>query len=136
MNTAAEVPMIPVPELLAVLTAMGGSDLHLMAGSPPFTRINGELTRLDQYPTLPPQAVREMVYAILPQKLRERFEEQLELDTSYSMPGTARFRVNVYQQRDSVGATFRLIPSVIKSVGELGLPPVVAELGPRPLPRR
>ena len=132
MNTVSEVPVIPVPELLAVLTTMGGSDLHLMAGSPPFVRIHGELVRLDQYPTLPPQTVREMVYAILPQKLRERFEERLELDTSYSLPGVARFRVNVYQQRDSVGATFRLIPSVIKSVDELGLPPVVAELARLP----
>ena len=131
MSAVRDVPdtrVIPVPELLDVLTSMGGSDLHLMAGSPPFVRIHGELVRLDQYPTLPPQTVREMVYAILPQKLRERFEEQLELDTSYSVPGTARFRVNVYLQRDSVGATFRSIPTVIKSVDELGLPPAVAEL--------
>ncbi len=128
MSVVPDTRVIPVPELLGVLTAMGGSDLHLMAGSPPFVRIHGELVRLDQYPTLPPQTVREMVYAILPQKLRERFEEQLELDTSYSVPGIARFRVNVYLQRDSVGATFRSIPTVIKSVDELGLPPAVAEL--------
>jgi twitching motility protein PilT len=128
MDGATEGSFVTVAELLAVVTEMGGSDLHLMAGSPPFVRIHGELERLDQYASLSSQTVREMVFAILPQKLRERFEEQLELDTSYSLPGTARFRVNVYQQRDSVGATFRLIPSVIKSVDELGLPPVVAEL--------
>ena len=87
MSVVPDTRVIPVPELLGVLTAMGGSDLHLMAGSPPFVRIHGELVRLDQYPTLPPQTVREMVYAILPQKLRERFEEQLELDTSYSVRG-------------------------------------------------
>jgi twitching motility protein PilT len=84
--------------------------------------------RLEQYPRLSPTEVRGMVYAILSNKVRERFEQDLELDTSYSLPDVARFRVNVYQQRDAIGATFRLIPSVIKTVEELGLPPVVAEL--------
>jgi twitching motility protein PilT len=132
VSTPPEEAGPPVPELLNILIQMGGSDLHLMAGSPPFVRINGELQRLDQYLKLSPIALRGMVYAILPQKVRERFEQDLELDTSYSLPGVARFRVNVYQQRDSVGATFRLIPSVIKTVEELGLPPVVAELARLP----
>src|SRR5207344_1656528 len=65
---------------------------------------------------------------ILPQKLRERFEQELELDMSYSLPGKARFRVNVYMQRDSVGAAFRVIPFEIKDIDTLGLPPVVADL--------
>ncbi len=119
---------IPVRDPLSELILIGGSDLHLMAGSPPFVRLNGELKALDQYPKLTPRALRSMMYSILPQKLRERFEQELELDTAYSLPGRARFRVNVYQQRDSIGAAFRLIPSAIKSVEELGLPPVVAEL--------
>jgi twitching motility protein PilT len=69
-----------------------------------------------------------MIYAILPQKLRERFEQELELDMSYSLPGKARFRVNAYFQRDSVGAAFRLIPYEIKSIDALNLPGVVADL--------
>ena len=117
-----------ITELLRVAIDRGGSDLHLMAGSAPFIRLHGDLVRLDEYPVLTRETLRTMVYGILPDKLRERFEQDLELDTSYSLPGRARFRVNVYQQRDSLGAVFRLIPSEIKSVEQLGLPPVVAEL--------
>src|ERR671936_1170294 len=69
-----------------------------------------------------------MVYAVLPQKLRERFEQELELDMSYSLPGRSRFRVNVFQQRDALGAVFRVIPFEIKGVEELGLPSVVSDL--------
>jgi twitching motility protein PilT len=69
-----------------------------------------------------------MVYAILPQKLRERFEQELELDMSYSLPGRSRFRVNVFQQRDALGAVFRQIPFEIKSIDDLGLPSVVSDL--------
>jgi len=117
-----------VAELLDVVIDRGGSDLHLMAGSAPFIRLHGDLVLLDGYPVLTRDNLRMMVYGILREKLRERFEQDLELDTSFALPGRARFRVNVYQQRDSVGAVFRLIPSQIKSVEELGLPAVAAEL--------
>jgi twitching motility protein PilT len=69
-----------------------------------------------------------MIYAILPQKMREKLEQELELDMSYALPGKSRFRVNVYFQRDSLGAAFRLIPYEIKSVDDLGLPAVVTDL--------
>jgi twitching motility protein PilT len=119
---------VPIPELLGVLLDLDGSDLHLTAGVPPVVRINGDLQHVDQYPRLTPRALQGMIYAILPQKLRERFEQELELDMSYSLPGRARFRVNVYMQRDSVGAAFRVIPFEIKGIDELGLPGVVADL--------
>jgi twitching motility protein PilT len=119
---------IPVPELLTALLEVGGSDLHLTAGTPPTVRVHGELERLEKYPELTPRALQGMIYAILPQKLRERFEQELELDMSYSLPGQARFRVNVYQQRDALGAAFRLIPFEIKKLDDLGLPGVVADL--------
>jgi twitching motility protein PilT len=90
--------------------------------------VHGDLERLEEYPPLSPRALQGMIYAILPQKLRERFEQELELDMSYSLPGRARFRVNVFMQRDAVGAVFRVIPFEIKSVDELGLPPVVVDL--------
>ena len=93
---------IPVPELLGALLEKGGSDLHLTAGSPPMVRVHGELEPAGEYPILTPRALQGMVYAILPQKLRERFEQELELDMSYSLPGRSRFRVNVFQQRDAV----------------------------------
>jgi len=128
MQPDQEDVQIPVPELLVALLEIGGSDLHLTAGTPPVVRVNGDLERLDKYPSLTPRALQGMIYAILPQKLRERFEQELELDMSYSLPGQARFRVNVYQQRDALGAAFRLIPFEIKKLDELGLPGVVADL--------
>src|SRR6187455_759629 len=119
---------VPIPELLGKLLEAKGSDLHLTAGTPPTVRVHGELERLSEYPILTPRALQGMIYAILPQKMRERFEQELELDMSYSLPGRARFRVNVYMQRDAVGAVFRVIPFEIKGLDELGLPPVCADL--------
>ncbi len=71
---------------------------------------------------LEPEGLRRMIYAILTQKQRERLEQDLELDASYSLPGKARFRVNVYFQRESIGAAFRFIPFRIRTLEELGLP--------------
>src|ERR671931_1782303 len=118
---------VPIPELLDVVLTRGASDLHLTTGSPPVIRLHGDLVPLTNYPELSAQGLRSMVYAILPQRRREELEQELELDMSYSLPGKARFRVNVYFQRDSIGAAFRLIPFEIKSVEALGLPSVVQE---------
>ena len=123
---------IPVPELLEIVLERGASDLHLTAGAPPTIRLHGDLIRLTDYPVLAPRALQGMIYAILPQKMRERLEGELELDMSYALPGKARFRVNVYYQRDSIGAAFRLIPYEIKSLDSLGLPSVVADLARYP----
>jgi twitching motility protein PilT len=127
-----QVGQIAVSELLEVVLDQGASDLHLTAGAPPTIRLHGDLVRLDNYPLLNPRTLQGMIYAILPQKLRERLEQELELDMSYSLPGKARFRVNVYFQRDSLGAAFRLIPYEIKTVDSLGLPSVVADLARYP----
>src|SRR3989337_724 len=123
---------IPVPELREVMLERGPSDLHLAVGPPPTIRLHGDLIRLEEYPVLEPRGLQGMIYAILPQKMRERLEQELELDMSYSLPGRARFRVNVYFQRDSLGAAFRLIPYEIKSIEELTLPSVVADLARYP----
>src|ERR671930_1643888 len=118
---------VPIPELLELVLNRGASDLHLTSGSPPVLRLHGDLVPMTEYPALSAQGLRSMIYAILPQRRREELEQELELDMSYSLPGKARFRVNVYFQRDSIGAAFRLIPFEIKSVDDLGLPPVVTE---------
>jgi len=123
---------VPVPELLEIVLERGASDLHLTAGAPPTIRLHGDLIRLVDYQILSPRALQGMIYAILPQKMRERLEQELELDMSYALPGKARFRVNVYFQRDSIGAAFRLIPYEIKSVESLGLPGVVSDLARYP----
>src|ERR671930_2257042 len=118
---------VPIPELLELVLNRGASDLHLTSGSPPVLRLHGDLVPMTEYPALSAQGLRSMIYAILPQRRREELEQELELDMSYSLPGKARFRVNVYFQRDSIGAAFRLIPFEIKSVDDLGLPAVVTE---------
>ena len=123
---------VPVPELLEIVLEKGASDLHLTAGSQPVIRLHGDLLRLEEYPILTPRGLQGMIYAILPQKMRERLEQELELDMSYALIGKARFRVNVYFQRDSIGAAFRLIPYEIKSIDALGLPNVVSDLARYP----
>ncbi|TMK84886.1 MAG: PilT/PilU family type 4a pilus ATPase [Actinobacteria bacterium] len=114
------------------LRDLGGSDLHLTAGIHPTVRVHGELKPLTEYPVLIGSELRRMLYAILTQKQREKFEAELELDTSHSIPGRGRFRVNVFLQRDSVGAVMRAIPHDIVSLEQLGLPPVVASLAEIP----
>ncbi|MEX0833194.1 MAG: type IV pilus twitching motility protein PilT [Actinomycetota bacterium] len=123
---------IPIPELLEIVLERGASDLHITAGSPPVIRLHGDLVKLDQYPVLSPRGLQGMIYAILPQRHREKLEQELELDMSYTLPGKARFRVNVYWQRDSLGAALRLIPFDIKSTDDLGLPQIVQELARYP----
>jgi twitching motility protein PilT len=118
------------PSLAEFLNAVvdgQGSDLHLTAGLPPMIRIFGEIKPLAGYRPLVPRDLQQIVYSMLTEKQRETFEENLELDVSFSLPGKARFRVNVFQQRDAVGAVLRLIPYEIKSVDELGLPSAVKE---------
>jgi twitching motility protein PilT len=123
---------VPILQLLEIVLERGASDLHITSGSPPVIRVHGTLKRLDEYPRLSPDQLQRMVYSILTQKQRERLEQDLELDVSYALPGKARFRVNVYFQRDAVGAAFRLIPFDIKSIEELGLPRQVEEFARLP----
>jgi twitching motility protein PilT len=119
-------------EMLLELLEVGGSDLHITSGAPPTIRLHGTLTPLENRPVLTPPMIQRMMYAILTQKQREKFEERLELDFSYAVPGKARFRVNLYRQRDSLGAAFRLIPYEIKELATLGIPPSVANFAMLP----
>jgi twitching motility protein PilT len=123
---------VGVPELLDQTIERGASDLHVTTGSHPIVRVNGSLIRLEQYPVLSQEQLQRMIYAILTQKQRERLEQDLELDISYSLPGKARFRVNVYFQRDAVGAAFRMIPFEIRTIDELGLPRQVEDFARMP----
>src|SRR5918998_733821 len=110
---------------------MGASDLHITAGLPPMVRIHGEVQPLD-YPPLTANVTRELVYDILSNDQRQRLENDWELDFSYTLPKTARFRVNVYFQRGSMGAAFRAIPDEIKSFSELGLPEAIEDMCEKP----
>jgi twitching motility protein PilT len=113
---------IDLNEVLMKLVERGGSDLHLTAGVPPTIRVHGELEPLSDYPVLTPDELQKMIYSILTQRQRETFENDLELDLSYSVPGQSRFRVNVFQQRDAMGAVMRAIPFEILPIEKLGIP--------------
>jgi len=124
--------MATLPELLKMLVDMGGSDLHIATATPPQVRVNGELTRL-QLPELQPNETKQLVYSVLTDAQKKRFEETMELDFSFGIKTLgARFRCNVFSQRGAVGAVYRLIPEKIRAFGELGLPPVLATLADRP----
>src|SRR5918997_1853460 len=110
---------------------MEASDLHITAGLPPMVRIHGRVEPLD-YPRMTPNVTRELIYDILSNDQRQRLENEWELDFSYSLPRTARFRVNVYFQKGALGAAFRAIPEVIKSLSELGLPEAVEDMTEKP----
>jgi twitching motility protein PilT len=113
------------------MVTLKASDLHLSSGNPPLYRLRGDLVRTD-HDVLAHTEIQRMLYAILTQRQRERFEEDLELDFSYSLPGVARYRVNVYRQRDSMGAAFRLIPFEIRTLEELGAPRHIAQFARLP----
>jgi twitching motility protein PilT len=114
-------------EFLLAVIERGASDLHLTTNLPPMIRIHGEITPLEGYRRLKPDDLEEVVYSMLTQRQRETFEANLELDVSYQLPGKGRFRVNVFQQRDSVGTVMRMIPFEIRSPEALGLPGAVKE---------
>ncbi|MFN8035986.1 MAG: PilT/PilU family type 4a pilus ATPase [Acidimicrobiia bacterium] len=125
-------PEVDVNELLDRVLDQRGSDLHLAAGSHPITRVHGELVAMAEFPVLNGSQIRQMVYAVLTQKQREKFEAERELDTSYTLPGKSRFRVNVFLQRDSVGCVMRVIPYEIVDFDTLGIPPAVKSFAELP----
>jgi twitching motility protein PilT len=114
-----------INDLLDLVIQWGGSDLHLASGSPPVIRVNGDLRPVTELPIFNGSQIRQMVFSILSQKQREKFENELELDTSYALPGRGRFRVNVFVQRDSVGCVMRAIPYEIVDFERLGIAPAV-----------
>src|SRR5438270_1455351 len=118
-------------EVLLEVLDRRASDLHLTAGAPPMLRVRGRLAPTEGYPALSPTDTREIVYSILSNSQRQKFENNWQLDFAYQIPGRARFRVNAYFQRAAVGAAFRLIPFEVAPLETLGLPPVVADFANR-----
>ena len=104
---------------------MGASDLHLAADEPPFVRVVGDLMRMPGEATISAARVRELVYSIMSTKQQQRFEETSELDTAHAMRSTIRFRVNVFVQKNAVGAAFRVIPFDVVDFDHLGVPDVI-----------
>jgi twitching motility protein PilT len=124
--------MATLPELLKMLVDMGGSDLHIATSTPPQVRVDGELARLP-LPELQANETKQLVYSVLTDAQKKRFEESNELDFSFGIKSLgSRFRCNVFSQRGAVGSVFRLIPEKIRAFGDLGLPAVLATLADRP----
>ena len=120
-----------IGELLAFGVKNGASDLHLSAGLPPMIRVDGDVRRIN-VPSLDHKTVHDLVYDIMNDKQRKDYEEFLETDFSFELPGLARFRVNAFNQNRGSGAVFRTIPSTILSLEDLKAPEIFKEISQTP----
>ncbi len=122
---------LPLPQLLKIMVDEGGTDLHITTNSAPVIRVHGLLKRIE-HPMLSPAETKQIIYSILNDSQKYKFEEDWELDFSFGIKGIARFRANVFMQRGAVAGAFRRIPYEIWGFDRLGLPPVVATLATKP----
>ena len=111
-----------IDTLLEQMVAHNASDLHVTVGSKPVLRLRGHLHRMESLPTLTAEDTRHLLYRITSTEQQKQLELNRQLDMSYSIPGVARFRVNLYSQRESLAGAFRLIPTELKTLEELGMP--------------
>jgi len=116
---------------MEALVSAKGSDLHLKVGSPPRMRVDGRLVVLDG-PVLTPEMADSLLRELIRPDLHDQFQQTNEADFAYSLPGVGRFRVNAFRQRGSVGMVLRRVQEGAMSIGELGLPPVIARLAEQP----
>src|SRR3954451_7858697 len=121
-----------IDQLLEQVVAQDASDLHITAGTPPVLRIRGELRRMEGFAMLSPDDTRQLLYRVMSTEQQKQLEIERQVDMAHSMPGLARFRVNVYYQRGALGAAFRLIPQEIKTLEELGIPSSLHALAEKP----
>jgi len=119
-------------ELLAKTIEFGASDLHLRVDSPPQVRINGKLQPLEGYSVLDPDNAQALAVSFLTEQQKQEFEAKREIDFSIGIEGLSRFRVNIFNQKETIGGVFRAIPYLIKTFDELGLPPIVEDLCRKP----
>ncbi len=120
-----------IAELLAFSVKNNASDLHLSAGEPPMIRVDGDVRRIN-LPNLDHKSVQSLIYDIMNDHQRKNYEEFLETDFSFEIPGLARFRVNAFTHNRGAGAVFRTIPSQIRSLEALGCPPIFQDIANSP----
>jgi twitching motility protein PilT len=118
-------------DLLKEAVKLGASDLHLTAGVPPMFRVDGDLSP-GPYPVLTPEACQKLIYSVLTEEQRRRFETRRELDVSFGIPGLSRFRANTFLQRGVVSMAIRQIPFQIQTVQQLGLGKTVVDFAHKP----
>lgn len=116
-----------ITELLGFSVKQGASDLHLTAGMPPLIRVDGDIRKIN-IPAMDHKEVHSLVYEIMTDKQRKDYEQFLETDFSFEVPGLARFRVNAFNQNRGAGAVFRTIPSKVLSMEELGMGPIFKQI--------
>jgi len=121
-------PESELNRILQIAVKGGASDIHVKAGLPPIFRIDGSLLPLRDGKRLSPEDIGRMAASIMTKVQRDQFQQTLDLDMSHGVPGVGRFRVNVFQQRGSIGMVFRAIPFKVKSIEELLLPDVIKTL--------
>jgi twitching motility protein PilT len=117
-----------IDELLTGAFNIGASDVHLKAGSRPALRVDGRLIFIKDAPEFSNEELQKLIYSILNDKQRERFERDKELDLAYSIPNLSRFRINVFQERGNIACALRSIPYQIRGFKELNLPPVLEKI--------
>lgn len=122
---------VTMKQLLEEMVQRNSTDLHLTTGAPPMLRIDGELVSTN-YEVMTPELIQQLVYSVLNDQQKKKFEMEWELDFSFGIAGLSRFRGNCFQQRGSIAAAIRTIPFEIRGFKELGIPPVVQELAGRP----
>ncbi|MEO0137032.1 MAG: type IV pilus twitching motility protein PilT [candidate division WOR-3 bacterium] len=122
---------VTMKQLLEEMVQRNATDLHLTTGAPPMLRIDGELVPTN-YEVMTPELIQQLVYSVLNDQQKKKFEMEWELDFSFGIAGLSRFRGNCFQQRGSIAAAIRTIPFEIRGFKELGIPPVVQELASRP----
>jgi len=122
---------LPIDQLLEELVLRNASDIHLRVGEPPAYRVFGELTRSELTP-LSADELKKLLYAVMNEERRERFERTCELDMSYAIQGVARFRISVFRQRGEIGAVLRVIPLKLKSIDDWGLPQIIKQFATLP----
>jgi twitching motility protein PilT len=121
-----------IDDLLRRMVELNASDLHVTAGTEPAVRINGSLERLDGVERLSTDTTMHLLYRIMSTEQQKQVEQNRQLDMSYSIPGLARFRVNIYSQRESLAAAFRMIPAGLKTLEDLDLPTSLYEFAHLP----
>jgi twitching motility protein PilT len=117
-----------IDQLLTIACSKGASDLHIKAGSFPFIRINGDLQPMVEAQRLSAEDTLNMAFSIMNNRQKQRFSEVSEIDIAYALSGLGRFRCNIFQQRGSVGMVLRVIPTTVRTIEELRLPPVIEKL--------
>jgi twitching motility protein PilT len=115
-------------DILKVALKAGSSDIHVKAGLPPIFRIDGSLYPYKEAPRLTPDVVNRMAFGIMNKAQQEKFRENMEIDLAYGVPGLGRFRVNIFQQRGTIGIVLRSIPFGISTIEQLNLPPVISKI--------